>query len=403
MESKIVMPKLGLTMDYGTITEWLVNEGDSVKKDDEVFNLETEKVVFTYQAPNDFELVKILVEPGTEVPVGEAVAIVEGEGFEAADESGEEAPQESAPAAEPAAAAETAEVPAQESRPAAPANSGERIKSSPRARKIAQVEGVSLTGISGSGPGGRIIGDDVLAVVASQQQADTATASEPAPAAAAGQVTEIVPSQMRQTIQRRLTSSWESPHIYLQAKFNATQVLDLKDRFGVSINTIIVYATIRALLKHPNININYTNNTIYQYSNVNMGVAVGLDSGLVVGVVKDSHTQDIRTLHDSLGALFGRIKEGSHTMDDISGGTFTITNLGMFGIDEFTAIINPPEGAILAVGQINDVLEKQGDDIVAVPYINLVGGFDHNVIDGVQGAQFLQTLTSFLEDPLMML
>lgn len=403
MGSKIVMPKLGLTMDYGTITEWLVKEGDSVKKDDEVFNLETEKVVFTYQAPADFELIQILVQPGVEVPVGEAVALVEGEGFEeaAAESSAAEAPLEDDQKTD-AAAVEAAPAPVP-ANTVATQSAGGRIKSSPRARKIAQVEGVSLDGIVGSGPGGRIIGDDVLAVVAANEQVAVAPQPAATPVVAAESVTEIIPSQMRQTIQRRLTEAWKSPHIYLQAKFDATQVLDLKNRFSVSINTLVVYATIRALIKHPNININFTNNTIYQYANVNIGVAVGMDNGLVVGVVKDSQAMDVRALHERLGDLFGRIKAGTHEIDDITGGTFTVTNLGMYGIDQFTAITNPPEGGILSVGQINEVLEKRDDEIVAVPYINLVGGFDHNVIDGVQGAQFLQTLTGFLEDPLMML
>lgn len=418
MATEIVMPKLGLTMESGAISAWLVEEGQEVQKGQALLEIATDKVTMEVEAQADGILRKILVPPGEEVPVSTTIGVIA-----AADEDigsySTAAPSDPPPAAAasstptapaPAAASPTpaaptptaAASPTPSAPPPAPSadSDGRRPhKTSPKARKIAAEHGLDLSGISGSGPAGRIVSADVLALVERVQ---------PAPAAAPVPVAEgrVELSRAEQVAGERLTASYQQiPHIHLSMDVSAVWLQQFRTGYElegkkISFNDLIVKATARTLSEFPRVNSLEEGGHFRYASEINVGIAVAAEQGLVVPVIRAAAEKTIEEIALEGTRLIDAARRGQLRPDDMLGGTFTISNLGMFGVSRFTAIINPPQVAILAVGAIENRVVASGADAFAVrPQLTLTLAADHRVVDGALGARFLARLKEVLETP----
>ena len=416
------MEALSPTMEEGQLVQWLKSEGDEVSHGDILAEIETDKATMELVARGDGVLRKIFVEAGGVAPVGSVIAVIAGgdediSGIEGpsgagtatavADAPAEPAKQEAKPAAQASAAAQ----PAQSSKAPAPApaasatGNGGRVKASPLARRLAEEMGVDLSRVEGSGPGGRVVKRDVEAAKA---------AGVPAPSVAAwvpdGAEYEDVPtSQMRKTIAKRLvTSIGPVPTFYLTVDVDMTRVLEAresinamleKDGLKVSINDIVLKAVAGALRRHPECNAQWHETFVRRFNPVHLGVAVAIDDGLITPVVRDAHAKGIARIGAEVRELAGRARDKKLKPEEYTGATFSVSNLGMFGIHEFTAIINPPEAGILAVGGVEEMPVVVDGQVTVQPRMRITMSCDHRVIDGATGAQFLQTLRSMLEEP----
>jgi len=405
MATEIVMPKLGLTMESGAISAWLVEEGQEVQKGQALLEIATDKVTMEVEAQADGILRKILVPPGEEVPVSTTIGVIA-----AADEDigsySAAAPSDPVPAA--ASSTPTAPAPAAASSPTPSAppptpsadSDGRRPhKTSPKARKIAAEHGLDLSGISGSGPAGRIVSADVLALVERVQ---------PAPAAAPVPVAEgrVELSRAEQVAGERLTASYQQiPHIHLSMDVSAVWLQQFRTGYElegkkISFNDLIVKATARTLSEFPRVNSLEEGGHFRYASEINVGIAVAAEQGLVVPVLRAAAEKTIEEIALEGTRLIDAARRGQLRPDDMLGGTFTISNLGMFGVSRFTAIINPPQVAILAVGAIENRVVASGADAFAVrPQLTLTLAADHRVVDGALGARFLARLKEVLETP----
>ncbi|MEV0086160.1 pyruvate dehydrogenase complex dihydrolipoamide acetyltransferase [Saccharopolyspora sp. NPDC050642] len=416
--TEIQMPRLSDTMEEGVISTWRKNVGDQVSRGEVMAEIETDKAIMELEAYDDGVLEKILVEAGATVPIGTPIAIL-GDGSGAAAEAAPApAPAAAAPAAEaPAAAApapaEPAAAPAP-AVPAAPAEQGAKPKASPLAKAVAKEKGVDLSTVQGTGPGGRIIRADIEAA-ASAAPAAAAPAPAAAPAAAPvvsnEDVEEIPLSNIRKVTAKRLTESkQQAPHFYLTSAIDVTDLMafraTLNERLQaaggpkVSVNDLIVKAVATALRANPAVNVSFAGDKMLQHKRINLGVAVAIDNGLVVPVIKDADRKSVSEIAAESRELAGRAREGKLKLDEMSGGTFSISNLGMFGIEQFSAVINPPEAAILAVGAARDEVQVRDGEFVARKILRATLSADHRAVDGAVGAAFLQLLTGLLEDPI---
>ena len=418
MAEVIYMPKLSDTMEEGGIANWLKSEGDQVDEGDALVEIETDKATQEYESPEEGVLLKILAEAGRTYALGAPIAVV-GEKGEDVDLSAlvQATPAAASPAPEPAASAPAADpapaaAPAAAQAPAAAptvthATPGGRVKASPLARKVAADRGIDLNQVAGSGPAGRI----VLKDVESAKSTPTAVPGVAAPSMADVQIPNTM---MRKTIAKRLLAGKnDAPHFYLTVSADMTKMNAWRKRLNadagdgipkVSVNDLIILACAKALRRHPECNAAWSDDAITRFGNVHVAMAVALPEGLITPVVRHTDTLGVREVARQTKELGRRAKGGELTADDYTGGTFTVSNLGMFGIEEFTAIINPPQAAILAVGTTQVVPWVNDDgDIVACPRMKMTMSCDHRVIDGALGAQFLQTLVAYLEDPLMMM
>ena len=422
MATKVHMEALSPTMEEGQLVQWLKSEGDEVSNGDVLAEIETDKATMELVARGEGVLRKIFVEAGGVAPVGSVIAVIAGgdediSGIEGpsgagtatavADAPAEPAKQEAKPAAQASAAAQ----PAQSSKAPAPApaasatGNGGRVKASPLARRLAEEMGVDLSRVEGSGPGGRVVKRDVEAAKA---------AGVPAPSVAAwvpdGAEYEDVPtSQMRKTIAKRLvTSIGPVPTFYLTVDVDMTRVLEAresinamleKDGLKVSINDIVLKAVAGALRRHPECNAQWHETFVRRFNPVHLGVAVAIDDGLITPVVRDAHAKGIARIGAEVRELAGRARDKKLKPEEYTGATFSVSNLGMFGIHEFTAIINPPEAGILAVGGVEEMPVVVDGQVTVQPRMRITMSCDHRVIDGATGAQFLQTLRSMLEEP----
>lgn len=424
----IRMPKMSDTMTEGTIVAWHKKEGDTVKSGDVLAEVETDKATMDLEAYEEGTLLYIGVKEGDSVAVDAVIAVVgeKGANFKVLiDGSGSgttPAPQA------PAEAATPAEAPVQ---PAASTENGQdtngRVKASPLAKAIAEQKGINLQQVHGTGPEGRIVKADVesfnpqaapAAKPAAQPQAAPAAQAAPTPAAPApqpvaapaGEYEDVPVSQMRKTIARRLSESlFTAPHFYLTMEINMDKAMALRGQVNavatakVSFNDFVIKASALALKQHPNVNSSWLGDKIRKYSYVNIGVAVAVDEGLLVPVVRNADQKTLSTIAGEVKVLAGKAKEKKLQPKDWEGSTFSISNLGMFGIDEFTAIINPPDSCILAVGAIKQTVAFDGETPKPVNVMKVTLSCDHRVVDGATGAAFLQTLKGFLEDPMKML
>jgi pyruvate dehydrogenase E2 component (dihydrolipoyllysine-residue acetyltransferase) len=421
--TKVILAKLSPTMEEGTIVKWSKNEGDAVKPGDVLAEIETDKANMEMEALGGGVLRKILVPAGGKAPVGALIGVIAdakddiakvlasaGPAPAPAAAPAPEKPAEPAPAPAPAPAAPQAApqpqaAPAPGAPPAeAPAASAEggRVKASPLARSMAAERNIPLGSIPGSGPGGRIIKRDIEAWAQNPQAAASPAAA--APAATPGQ--ELPLSGMRKTIARRLTESKvQAPHFYVTVEIDMDAAAAVREQIQraeetkVSFNDLIVKAAAKALRKFPAVNASWGGESIAVHGDVHVGVAVAINDGLIVPVVRNADRKSILEISREVKDLATRARDRKLKPEEFSGGTFSISNLGMFDVTEFTAIINPPESAILAVGAVKKVPVVKGDELAVGQRMRVTLSSDHRVIDGALAAQFLAELRRLLESP----
>jgi pyruvate dehydrogenase E2 component (dihydrolipoamide acetyltransferase) len=414
MALEVTLPRLGQGMESGTIVRWLKSEGDRVEKGEALYELDTEKVTQEVEADASGVLLKILAGEGEEIEVGKRIAVIGEEGeevptAEAAEEVDEDEREEGSPgqardeerergraaAAEQAEQEEQEQQEEQEEQEEEPARTnGGRLKASPLARRIARERGIDLRSLTGTGPEGRIVAEDV-------ERATAAPAH--APAAAAPLEAEVVKlTSLRRTIARRLTEAWEAPAFQISMSADMTRALALRERVkeeGVTVTDLLVKLAAIALLRHREVNAHFAGDELRIFPSAHVGLAVATERGLVVPVLREAERKPLIELAVERAQLVGRAREGKLTKEDLEGGTFTISNLGMFGVEQFIAVLNPPQAAILAVGAIEQrpVLEKE--EFVARPLMSLTLTCDHRAVDGAKAAEFLRELNTLLEEP----
>ncbi len=418
MATKVHMEALSPTMEEGQLVQWLKSEGDAVASGDVLAEIETDKATMELVARGDGVLRKIFLGAGGTAEVGAVIAVIAGgdediSGIEGASGGGGAAAA-AAPAAEPAkeaapapaAPAPAAPAAAASPAPAAPAApAGGRIKASPLARRLAEEMGVDLASVQGSGPGGRIVKRDIEAAKEAGPTAPAAPSWTPDEA----EYEDVPISQMRKTIAKRLvTSIGPIPTFYLTVDLDMGRVMEArksinamleKDGMKVSINDIVLKAVAGALKRHPECNAQWQDGFIRRFNAVHLGVAVAVEDGLITPVVKHAHAKGIAQIATEVRELAGRAREKKLQPDEYTGATFSVSNLGMFGIHEFTAIINPPEAGILAVGGIEETPVVVNGSVTVQQRMRITMSCDHRVIDGASGARFLQTLKAMLEEP----
>ncbi|WP_234733733.1 pyruvate dehydrogenase complex dihydrolipoamide acetyltransferase [Tellurirhabdus bombi] len=434
------MPKMSDTMTEGTLVKWLKKEGDTVKSGDILAEVETDKATMDLEAYEEGTLLYVGVKEGDAVAVDAVIAVIgeKGANFKVLIEGGSGSGESS----DSSSGSSTAEQNPQADLPANAdtdlsygggdkghsANAeADRVKASPLAKRIAEDKGISLGEVKGTGPEGRIVKRDVETFKPSEKAAPAAQPAEkpaekaapaaqsaPAPAAqsapASGEYEDIPVTQMRKTISRRLTESqFGAPHFYLTMEINMDKAIDLRGKVNevasakVSFNDFVIKAAALALKKHPAVNSSWLGDKIRRYKYVNIGVAVAVDEGLLVPVIRNADQKTLSTVAGEVKELAGKAKDKKLQPKDWEGSTFSISNLGMFGIDEFTAIINPPDSCILAVGAIKQTVKFEGEVAKPTNVMKVTLSCDHRTVDGASGAAFLQTLKGFLEDPMKML
>lgn len=423
MATKVFMEALSPTMEEGRLVTWLKQEGDAVKSGEVLAEVETDKAVMELTARGDGVLRKQVVAAGTTAAVGTLVGIIAAADEDIASLLGgavssaapSAAPAASAPAAAPSAPAApapraAAPAPAAPATPAAPAG---RALVSPLARRLADESGVSLGAVQGSGPGGRIVKRDIEAALARGPVASVPAA--PARAAApvrTGEAFEDIPlTQIRKTIAKRLSESiGPIPTFYLTAEFDLTRVAEMRtaalalgEAFKVSFNDVILKAVATALTQHPDVNAYWLGDRIRRFGGVHLGMAVATDDGLIVPVIFDADKKGLREISAEAKTLAKKARERKLKPEEFTGSSFSVSNLGMMQIDQFTAIINPPEVGILAIGAIEDKVVVGPDGGFTVqPRLRVTMSCDHRAVDGAVGAAFLQTLRRLIENPLLL-
>ncbi len=435
MATKVHMEALSPTMEEGQIVKWLKSEGDEISNGDILAEVETDKATMELTARGAGVLRKILLGEGDNAPVGAVIAViaaedediaelVEGAGAPAAGEEGPEeeeaaAQDEEAPAedeaeeeAEKEAEKEPSAAPEEEEpEPEAARDDDRRIKASPLARRLAREEGLELAAIEGSGPGGRIVKRDVEKATEEGVPAEAPAPEVPAFEPDSEEDYEDVPlSQMRKTIAKRLVQSLGPiPHFFLTVDVDMTRAVEArrsvnelleKDGVKVSFNDIILKATATALKRHPDCNAHWGGDHVRRFNRVHLGVAVAIDDGLITPVVRDADRKGLAHIAQEVRSLAARARDKKLKPEEYTGATFSVSNLGMFGIEEFTAVINPPEAGILAIGGMEERPVVVDGELDVQTRMKITMSCDHRVIDGAQGSRFLQTLTAILEEPL---
>jgi pyruvate dehydrogenase E2 component (dihydrolipoamide acetyltransferase) len=438
MATKVYMEALSPTMEEGRISTWLKNEGDEVKEGDVLAEVETDKATMELVARGSGVLRKRMIGDGDTANVGVVIAVIgaadedvsalTGGGDAPAAPAKAAAPEAAAPApakpAEAAPAQEAAPAPAAQAESAAPAGSDGRVKASPLARRMAAEAGVDVGNVRGSGPGGRIVRRDVEAAMqagGAQQQpaaqpqaaapAEAPQAAAPQPAAAGSH--DVPVSQMRKAIAKRLSlSSGPVPHFYLTVEVDMGEAMKMRARINerfagdgvkVSPNDLVIRAVAGALRKHPWVNASWQGDTIRMNDRVSIGVAVAVDEGLITPVIFDADRKGVSEISREVKELAGRAREKKLKPEEYTGSTFSISNLGMFGIEEFTAVLNPPEAAIMAIGASTEKVVVVNGEMQIRQRMRVTLTCDHRVIDGATGAEFLRTFKSYLEDPMLMI
>jgi pyruvate dehydrogenase E2 component (dihydrolipoamide acetyltransferase) len=419
------MPKMGDGMEEGTILRWIKHEGDPVAVEEPIAEIETDKANVEIPAEDSGILTRIVVGEGQTVPVGTVIAYI-GEPGPSAGNGRETRPAEALTATPPhPAGAPSAPTLEEEKQATTRGPEIERVKASPLARKMAREMGIDLALLSGSGPGGRIVERDVEAYA----ERTGITAKPPAvseleevPAMAKPLAAPVAPSltgqdfdisRMRKTIARRTVQSKQTiPHFYLVLPIEMDKAMNLLEEMNaenpeqkITVNDLVVKACAVALQKYPEVNVSFTpEEKIRRYTQINIGIAVGTDDGLTVPVIADCGSKTLRQISAEAKILIGKARSGTLSPLEMSGGTFSVSNLGMFGIEEFAAIINPPESAILAVGAVTpEVVVAEDGSFVVQRRMRVTLSCDHRTVDGLLGAKFLQELKRLLEHPLNLL
>jgi pyruvate dehydrogenase E2 component (dihydrolipoyllysine-residue acetyltransferase) len=396
MATEVILPRLGQGMESGTIVKWLKAEGEQVEKGEPLFELDTDKVTQEVEAEASGVLLRIAVAEG-EVPVGRTVAFIGAEGEEAPsvpDTSSPEPGSRDQSVVESESAAES-RVPATSLSSAA----NGRIKASPLARRIARERGIDLRSLRGTGPDGRIVAEDV-------ERAPAGAAPSAAAPLAAGEVERRPVTNVRRTIARRLTQAWEVPVFQLQASADMTRVNALVARLRerdpdvrVTVTDVLTKVCAAALMRHREVNAEWTDEAILLHPSANVGIAVAAPQGLVVPVIRGAERLSLAEIAAIRTDLVGRARDNKLRTEDLEGGTFTISNLGMFAVESFVAVLNPPQAAIVAVGATEDRAVVSGGEVLVRPMVTLTATFDHRAVDGAPAAGFLEALKEGLEDP----
>jgi pyruvate dehydrogenase E2 component (dihydrolipoamide acetyltransferase) len=404
MPTDVKLPRLGQGMESGVIVRWLKSEGDAVKKGEPLYELDTDKVTQEVEAEVDGTLVRIVVPEG-EVEVGATVATIESNGAaEPADAvpAGSEVAESSRPV-EPPPEAE-AKPPAQE-RSSAPAQTrgGARVKASPLARRIARERGVDLHSVQGTGPEGRVLAEDVERVAAGAE-----TAPVPTVVATPAEVEVVQLTSVRRTIARRLTEAWAAPVFQLGVSADMSEALALREKLverldeddvKPTVNDVLVKLAAVALMRHVPVNATFDGEQIQRHPSAHVGIAVAAPQGLVVPVIRGAERLTVQEIARTRADLVSRARDNKLKLPDLQGGTFTISNLGMFGVESFTAVLNPPQVAILAVGTAKDEPVVRDGEFDVAPIVRMTLTCDHRALDGADGAAFLQTLVALVEQP----
>ncbi|MFM8439975.1 MAG: pyruvate dehydrogenase complex dihydrolipoamide acetyltransferase [Acidobacteriota bacterium] len=421
MANKILMPKLSPTMEEGQISRWLKKEGDAIDANETIAEVDTDKATMEMTSLEAGTLLKIIVGAGSNAKLGQVIGIIgkKGEDFSALLASIEAAPAASTPAEKPAptpapAAKAVSLPPMPKPAPppppaAAPASTG-RMVVSPIAAKMAAEKGVDLRGVRGTGPGGRIIKRDIENLNGGTSK--PSYSYTPSTVYGASAFREEGTSKMRQVIAQRLAESiGPIPTFYLTVEIEMDAVLGLRKKLNeglndaqkVSVNDIVIKAAASALVKHPWVNASYRDSSVRFYEDADVGVAVAIEDGLITPVVRSANKKSFVEIAQEVKALASKARERKLQPEEYTGATFSISNLGMFGIKEFTAIINPPEAAIIAVGGAEQVPVVRNGEIAIRSVMNVTMSCDHRVIDGATGAKFLQTFKDMLEHPALIL
>jgi len=391
MIKKITMPKLGETMEEGEIIKWLKEEGEKVEKGEPLLEIATDKANMEVESPETGYLRKIVAKEGEKVPVTEIIAYL-------TDSMEEEIPSVEGKA-EVIQGKRESETAFEEKRE-------ERVKASPLARKLARERGIDLTKIRGTGPGGRIVKEDVLRALEEKEAASAVEKVAAREEFSLSRVEKIMAERMEE-------SKREIPHFYLTVEVDFSEVVklrgDLLEEFEeekkvhLTYTDFIIKACARALKKFPKVNSHYKDGKIITFSNVNLGLAVARENGLVVPVIKDADKKDIFEIAGKREELVKKAVDDKLSLEDIEGGTFTLSNLGMMGIKNFMAIINPPQVCILATGKIEEKVIANEEEIVVAPVMEMTLSCDHRVVDGYLGSKFLQEVKKGLEKPALLL
>jgi pyruvate dehydrogenase E2 component (dihydrolipoamide acetyltransferase) len=411
MATEVKLPRLGQGMESGTVVRWLKQEGDRVEKGEPLYELDTEKVTQEVEAEASGVLLKIAVQEG-EVPVGQTVAVIGEEGEEVAaveQPQADETPKEEGSrgparddereegreaAAEPATQQQVTEVREQ------PQRNG-RVKASPLARRIAREKGLDLAQIRGTGPDGRIVAEDV-------ERAEVAPPPTAAPEAAPAEVEVEQLTSIRKTIARRLTEAWQAPVFQIAMSADMTRALELRaklvERMGEgeakpTISDVLTKVSASALMRHRRLNAQFVDDAVHLYPTADVGIAVATDRGLVVPVTRSAERLSIAEIAAERVQLVDRARSAKLQQADLEGGTFTISNLGMYGVAHFIAVLNPPQVAILAVGAVEETPVVRDGEVVVRPLMSMTLTCDHRAVDGSVAAEFLATVRSMLEEP----
>jgi len=411
MAEIVRMPKLSDTMTEGVVAEWHKKVGDEVESGELLADIETDKATLEFESFQDGVLLYIGVEKGKSTPVDGILAILgeAGEdisGLLAAEANapvGKAEEKAPAPAVEAPKAAPVAAAPAPvATTPAVASNTNGRTKASPLAKKLAEEKGISLNSVSGSGEGGRVVKRDIENFTPAVASTNTFVGAE--------SFTDEPVSQMRKTIARRLAESkFSAPHFYLTVSIDMDNAMAARKQINgsgdvkVSFNDFVVKATATALRKHPKVNSSWLGDVIRYNDHINIGVAVAVDEGLLVPVIRFADNKSLTQIGDEVKELAQKAKDKKLQPAEWEGNTFTISNLGMFGIDQFTAIVNPPDACILAIGGISQVPVVKNGAVVPGNIMKVTLSCDHRVIDGATGAAFLNTFKTFMENPVMMI
>jgi pyruvate dehydrogenase E2 component (dihydrolipoamide acetyltransferase) len=394
-------------MEAGTITKWLKAEGDTVAKGEPLFEIDTDKVTQEVEADHAGVLLKIELASG-EAPVGQTIAWIGAEGEEVQTVEKQPAKAEAAPEVEKVSdtktVSDTAPVVSDAGGSASAANGG-RVKASPLARRIARERGVDLRSLRGTGPDGRIVAEDV-------ERGEVAAPQTPAGVGqvASGEVESVPLTNIRKTIARRLTAAWQAPVFQLTVSADMTRANHLVARARelnpdtrVTVTDLLAKVCAQALMRHRDVNVQYADDALLKFPTANIGIAVAAPQGLVVPVFRSVERLALAEFATARGEIVGRARENKLTAQDLEDGTFTISNLGMFGIEQFVAVINPPQAAILAVGATADTPVARDGQVVVRPMLTMTLTVDHRAVDGAAGADFLRTVKQFVEEPALAL
>jgi len=428
MPIEIKMPALSPTMEEGTLAKWLIKAGDTVKSGDLMAEIETDKATMEFEAVDEGTITEIVVPEGTDnVKVGQVIAIlaVEGEDASAAKAAPKaEAPKTDAPKAEAVPAPAPSPTPAPAAAPApspAPAASGDRVKASPLARRIAAEKGVDIASVTGSGPNGRIVRADVegakpgAAPAAAAAPTETAAAPTPAKPAAIPDIPHEATklSNVRKTIARRLTESKQQvPHIYLTVDIRLDALLKLRADLNksleprgvkLSVNDLLIKALAASLIQVPKCNVMFTPDQLISFQRADISVAVSTPSGLITPIITHADTKGVAAISTQMKDLATRARDNKLKPEEYQGGTASISNMGMFGIKQFEAVINPPQGMIMAIGAGEKRPYVIDDALGVATVMSATGSFDHRAIDGADGAELMQAFKALIEAPLGML